>query len=191
MEEIRVSNSTDALLYRILDRICFQTSVLDQLLATQQATLNVLPSIGQQPAQASTNESTQVATTFNQAVSNPKTSVPTGFIGTSDYPIPIIMINPTFAVYANTALLSPNSFKVQAISTINIAVCLDSTGSPAYPLVTRDNGSTFAALNLANNMIVGVDYQFSVMLFPRDIFDISFSADTIIQYLRIAYTYSI
>lgn len=184
------------LLYKMLSQMCFQTSVLDQLLAAQQTANNILPSLVQSPAQPGTNENsitnniTTPITNINQSISNPNTGAPLGYVAISNYPIPVMKIDPSRDVQPNVALLYPNAVKVTATGSMGISIALDSSANPAYPLITRDNGVNWSELNLGQNLNPGTEYQFSVLLFPKDVFDISFSAVTTIRYMRIAYILS-
>jgi len=193
---ITISNSTDVLLYRILSQMCFQNTLMEQFLQNQQQS-NVTPPIPQSPPnQSSTNIESNidsVINNINQVVGSPYQGQPNGYIATSNYPIPVYAVNPTLAVQPNTQLLPTNVVKIKATGTMAISVCLDNSSSslPSYPLITRDNGNTWSALNLGTNMQLGVEYQFSFMMFPGDVFNISFSQVTVIRYLRIAYVLSI
>lgn len=169
---------------------------MEQFLQNQQQS-NVTPPIPQSPPnQSSTNIESNidsVINNINQVVGSPYQGQPNGYIATSNYPIPVYAVNPTLAVQPNTQLLPTNVVKIKATGTMAISVCLDNSSSslPSYPLITRDNGNTWSALNLGTNMQLGVEYQFSFMMFPGDVFNISFSQVTVIRYLRIAYVLSI
>jgi len=196
-EMITISNSTDALLYRLLSQMCFQNALMEQFLQNQQQN-NIAPPIPQSPPNQSSNNSIDYnvdtfVNNMNQAVSSPYQGQPSGYMATSNYPIPVYSVNPTLAVQPNTQLLPTDVIKVKATGTMVVSICLDTGSSslPSCPLITRDNGNTWSALNLGTNMQLGVEYQFSFMMFPGDVFNISFSQVTTIRYMRIAYILSI
>jgi len=170
---------------------------MEQFLQNQQQN-NIAPPIPQSPPNQPSNSNIEqnidnVVNNINQVVGNPYQGQPSGYIATSNYPIPIYAVNPTLAVQPNTQLLPTDVVKIKATGTMVVSICLD-TGSPSlpsYPLITRDNGNTWSALNLGTNMQLGVEYQFSFMMFPGDVFNISFSQVTVIRYMRIAYILSI